>query len=87
MFFRLSRDALQNAKQTSPATRHADAWEERRYSSYSFLTSALNGGEWSASHPDRALLLRAGLDTEARGQILCFETRSPGRPVRRQTLY
>jgi hypothetical protein len=27
----------------------------RRYSSYSFSTSALNGGEWSASHPDRAL--------------------------------
>jgi hypothetical protein len=26
----------------------------RRYSSYSFLTSALDGGEWSASHPDRA---------------------------------
>jgi hypothetical protein len=28
---------------------------ERRYSSYSFLTSALEGGEWSASHPGRAL--------------------------------
>jgi hypothetical protein len=28
---------------------------ERRYSSYSFLTSALEGGEWSASRPDRAL--------------------------------
>jgi hypothetical protein len=28
---------------------------ERRYSSYSFLTSALDGGEWSASHPGRAL--------------------------------
>jgi hypothetical protein len=27
---------------------------ERRYSS-SFYTSALDGGEWSASHPDRAL--------------------------------
>jgi hypothetical protein len=24
---------------------------ERRYSSYSYLTSALNGGEWSASRP------------------------------------
>jgi hypothetical protein len=24
---------------------------ERKYSSYSFLTSALEGGEWSASHP------------------------------------
>jgi hypothetical protein len=24
---------------------------DRRYSSYSFLTSALEGGEWSVSHP------------------------------------
>jgi hypothetical protein len=30
------------------------AWEERRYSSFSFLTSALKGGEWSASRPGRA---------------------------------
>jgi hypothetical protein len=28
---------------------------ERRYSSYSFLTSALEGGEWSASRPICAL--------------------------------
>jgi hypothetical protein len=28
---------------------------KRRYSSYSFLTSALEGGEWSASRPGRAL--------------------------------
>jgi hypothetical protein len=28
---------------------------ERRYSSYSFTTSALDGGEWSASDPGRAL--------------------------------
>jgi hypothetical protein len=28
---------------------------EERYSSYSFLTSALDGGEWSASRPRRAL--------------------------------
>jgi hypothetical protein len=26
-----------------------------RYSSYSFTTSALDGGEWSASRPGRAL--------------------------------
>jgi hypothetical protein len=31
------------------------AWGERRHSSYSFLTSALDGGEWSASRPGRAL--------------------------------
>jgi hypothetical protein len=28
---------------------------ERRYSSYSFLTSALEGDEWSASRPGHAL--------------------------------
>jgi hypothetical protein len=37
------------------ATRHEGTWGERRYSSYSFLTSALDGGEWSASRPGRAL--------------------------------
>jgi hypothetical protein len=60
---------------------------ERRYSSYSFTTSALDGGEWSASRPGRAFTPggrtpgtqcaggwvgpRAGLDTEAIGKILC----------------
>jgi hypothetical protein len=33
---------------------------ERRYSSYSFTTSALDGGEWSASRPGRALPLGKG---------------------------
>jgi hypothetical protein len=28
---------------------------ERMYSSYSFTTSALDGGEWSASRPSRVL--------------------------------
>jgi hypothetical protein len=28
---------------------------ERKYSSYSYLTSVLDGGEWSASRPGRAL--------------------------------
>jgi hypothetical protein len=32
------------------------AWGERRYSSYSFSTSALDGGTWSASRPGRALV-------------------------------
>jgi hypothetical protein len=61
---------------------------DRRYSSSSFLTSALEGGEWSASRPGRALPLgewtpgthciggwvgpRAGLDAEVRGKILCL---------------
>jgi hypothetical protein len=71
---------------------------ERRYSSYSFSTSALDGGEWSASRPDRAFTPgertpcthctggwvgpRAGLDTEARGKIVCPHRGSnPDRPV------
>jgi hypothetical protein len=37
------------------ATHHGDAWGERRYSSHSFLTSALERGEWSASRPGRTL--------------------------------
>jgi hypothetical protein len=59
---------------------------ERRYSSYSFITSALDRGEWSASRSGRVLPPgkwtpgthctgawvgpRAGLDTEATGKIL-----------------
>jgi hypothetical protein len=35
------------------AARHAGAKGEGTYSSYSFLSSALDGGEWSASRPDR----------------------------------
>jgi hypothetical protein len=38
-----------------PATRHGGTWGERRYSSYSYLTSALDVGEWLASRPGRAL--------------------------------
>jgi hypothetical protein len=60
----------------------------RLYRSYSFTTSELDGGEWSASSPGRALTsgkkppvthwtggwvgLRVGLDTEVRGKILCL---------------
>jgi hypothetical protein len=79
---------------------------ERRHSSYSFTTSALDGGEWSASCPCRPLPPRKGhpyplyrrlggpqsrLNTEATGKIFPplpgIEPRSPGRPVRSQTLY
>jgi hypothetical protein len=58
------------------------------YSSYSFATSALDAGEWSASRPGRAFTPgertpgthcaggwvgpRAGLDTESRGKIFCL---------------
>jgi hypothetical protein len=59
---------------------------ERLYSSYSFSTSALDGGEWLVSRPSRAFTpgeknpgthctggwvgSTAGLDTEASGEIL-----------------
>jgi hypothetical protein len=78
---------LYSKSKSSPSTRHGGAWGERRYSSYSFTTSALDGGEWSASRLGRALPPgkgppgthctggwvgpRAGLDTEVRGKILC----------------
>jgi hypothetical protein len=63
-----------------------EAFGGEEYSSYSFTTSALDGGEWSASRPARAFTPgerthgihwtggwvgpRAGLDTEATGKIL-----------------
>jgi hypothetical protein len=45
-------------KKSSPSARHGGAWGggEEVYSSYSFTTSALDGVEWSASRPVRALL-------------------------------
>jgi hypothetical protein len=62
--------------------------DDRRYSSYPFLTSALEGGEGSASRPGRALPPgerapdthctggwvgpRAGLDTKSGRKILCL---------------
>jgi hypothetical protein len=64
-----------------------EAQGERRYSSYSFTTSALDWGVWLASRPGRDLPRgkttgthctggwkgnRAGLDTEATGKILCL---------------
>jgi hypothetical protein len=52
--------AFGSKKQSSPATRHGGDWGERRYSSYSFSTSVLDVGEWSASRPSRAL--RRGKD-------------------------
>jgi hypothetical protein len=76
---------------------------ERRYSSYSFSTSALDGV--SGQHQPPAALYprkknprypldrrlggpRAGLDAKARRKILCFCRGSyPGRSVRSQILY
>jgi hypothetical protein len=73
-------------KQSSPATSHGGTWGERRSSSYSFLTLALDGVS-GQRHAMAALCPgeripgihctggwvgpRAGLDTEARGKILC----------------
>jgi hypothetical protein len=86
-------------KKSCPTTCHQGTWGERKCSSYSFFTSALNGGEWSASRPGRALAHcaggwvgpRVGQDTEARKKILSplprIEPRSPGRPARSQMLY
>jgi hypothetical protein len=88
---------------SDPATHRGSIWGERRYSSYSFLTSALDRGEWSASCPGCALPPgkdpwypctrgwvgpRAGLDTKARGKIPCLcRGSNPGRPVHSQTLF
>jgi hypothetical protein len=76
------------------------------YISYSFLDSALDGGEWSASRPGRALAPGKGppvpivqvagwapepVWTQKLEENLLplpgIEPRSPGRPVRSQTLY
>jgi hypothetical protein len=47
----MALDTAKKAKQSSPATHHGGIWGKRRYSSYSFLTSAIDGGELSASSP------------------------------------
>jgi hypothetical protein len=94
------------AKKLNPS--HYKSWRRlgggggRKYSLYSFSTSALDEGEWLASRPGRALApgshftggwvgLKAGLDTEVRGKIFSplpgIEPRSSGSPTRNQTLY
>jgi hypothetical protein len=86
-----------------PATRLWGAGKIMRYSSYSFFTSALEGGEWSASRPGRALSLgekpryptdkrlggsQVGLEAEDRGRNLCpCRGSNPGLPVRCRSLY
>jgi hypothetical protein len=45
---------VQHAPPSWPTTHHGGVLEEMRYSSYSFLISVLDGGEWSASCPGRA---------------------------------
>jgi hypothetical protein len=46
---------------------HGGTGGERRYSSYSYLTSALDGGEWSVSRPGRALPLSVPMDKRLGG--------------------
>jgi hypothetical protein len=46
--------------QTVPL-RHAGAKGDRMYSSYSFLASAIDGGEWSTSRPGRSSPMGKGL--------------------------
>jgi hypothetical protein len=73
---------------------HYTPWRrlgKRKYNSYTILTSALDGGEWSASRPGHALAPRKGppvpigqegQDTEARGIILRLcQGLNPDRPV------
>jgi hypothetical protein len=72
--------------------RHSGAKWECMYSSYLFLTSALDGAEWSASHTGEWTRcthwiwgwvgLRAGMDTEAKEKLLCLCWISNlGRPI------
>jgi len=82
------------------ASRHKGVLGERRYSSTHYLTSALDGGEWSSSHPGlftpRARAPgthwtrgwvgpRAGLDAVAtRIPIITLPGTGPNRPSRSQ---
>jgi hypothetical protein len=103
LWARLYRDHESKVKVKLYRYRHAGIKGERRYSSHSFFTSALDGDGWSTSRHGRSLPrkstpgtrwvgvwmgLRAGLDVEARGKLICLCQRSnPGRPVCSQTLY
>jgi hypothetical protein len=62
-FWTRNRDTMKNNwagfaiwyRQSSPTTHLCGCRGEKWYSSYSFTTSALDGGLWSASGPGRAL--------------------------------
>jgi hypothetical protein len=57
-----------------PATCHGGTRGERRYASYSYLISALDGGEWSASRPGRGLPLLVPIGLEAGVVFLSFRS-------------
>jgi hypothetical protein len=46
---------ITSKKKINPATRFGGAWEKRRYSSYSFSTSAVDGVSGQRHGPGRAL--------------------------------
>jgi hypothetical protein len=48
--------SLKYKSKAVPLNAMVEAWGKRKYSPYSFTTSALDGGEWSASRPGRNLL-------------------------------
>jgi hypothetical protein len=55
-FFRMGIQSIQSVKGKVVPLHSIEAHLcGRRYSSYAFLTSELEGGEWSASRPGRAL--------------------------------
>jgi hypothetical protein len=101
--FHVCSDVVVKSKACIHRYRHAGAKGEKRYSSYSLLTSVLDGwvvsvtpwprftpGERTpGTHSIGSLVgLRADLDTKARGNALCLCWRSkPGRTVCSQTLY
>jgi hypothetical protein len=53
-FYQIARRNIPEGKEV-PQHTHRGAGGERMYSSYSFTASALDGGEWSAPRPGRAL--------------------------------
>jgi hypothetical protein len=59
--------------ESCPNTRHGGVLRERRYSSYSFMTSVLDGGEWSASRPVSMENYKKNI-TECVDSKLCFRT-------------
>jgi hypothetical protein len=89
-----------HTKSKAVSLRHAESNEERKYSSYSFLTSALDGGEKSASRPGYFLPRgkdhcirgrvgpRVGLDTEDSRKTPCLcRGSNPDHSLCSQTLY
>jgi hypothetical protein len=88
---------LRNTLKAKTVPQHAT--KDRKYSSYSFSTSALDGGEWSASragertHPlyrrVGGLQCRSGHRGYRKNPLPLpgIEPRKPGRPARCQTLY